>query len=86
MGNNMNIVKLTNCKQYSEINNIKSHYVINNNRSIRWFNLMTPSYSSLLYLNDFAQCNKQCNLLIYADGTLTSTLNIFSDHIHAKKL
>ena len=86
-GTNINLFSsyLENCKQYTEIDNIKSN-MLSITTGVPQGSILGPLLF-IIYINDFAQASKMFNFLIYADDTtLSSTLNVFSDNKNDQNL
>ena len=87
-GTNLNLFSsyLENCKQYMEIDHIKSNQMLSITTGIPQCSILGPLLF-IIYINDFAQATKMFNVLIYADDTnLSSSLNVSSDNIHDHNL
>ena len=86
-GTNLNLFSsyLNNCKQYTEIDHVKSN-MLPITTGIPQGSILEPLLF-IIYINDFAQASKMFNFIIYADDTtLSSTLNIFNDNIQNNNL
>jgi len=86
-GTNLNLFSsyLENCKQYTEIDNIKSN-MLSITTGVPQGSILGPLFF-IIYIHDFAQATKMFKFLIYADDTtLSSTLNVFIDNIHDQNL